>query len=195
MHSPELDNEQLGTGSIDRHELDLPQLDDPVTGDDPLAADPHVSVELDIPGLGTDEISVPALDRDLRSNVHANSDATGDDPDQSEPAQSDHTDIVDTIELPHLQLVQQYIDLLRMATLENSGENSGMQPDEIEDLRNPDQESTPLVEPLPLLHSILHFINNSTASRKHYDSLWKIEHRHRPNDPILSFDQVKRCVL
>jgi hypothetical protein len=181
-------------GSTDPPVLDIPQLDIPVTGGDPPAADPLVSKELDVPGLGTDEMSVPALDTDsdLCSHAHAHSDATGDDPDQSDPSTwSDHTDMVDTIELPHLHMVPQYIDLLRTGTLENSG----MQPDEIEDLRNPDQEITPLVEPLPLLRSILHFINNSTASRKHYESLRKIKHRHRPDDPILSFDQVKHRVL
>jgi hypothetical protein len=70
---------------------------------------------------------------------------------------------------------------------------SGMQPEEIEDLHNPVQAYT-LVDLSLLLRSVRHFINNSSSSQKHYEQLRTIEHLHRPNDPILSFDQVKRRV-
>jgi hypothetical protein len=46
-------------------------------------------------------------------------------------------------------MVQQYIDFLQSATLESSG----MQPDDIDNLRHPDQENAPLVELSPLMLS------------------------------------------
>lgn len=68
-----------------------------------------------------------------------------------------------------------------------------MQAEDIDELCNPGQEYT-LIDPSPLLHSVCHFVNNLAASWKHYDMMQTIEHLHRPNDVILSFDQVKRCV-
>ena len=98
-------------------------------------------------------------------------------------------DTISTIDLPQLQTAQQYIDLLRSAELVKSG----MQPEEIDELRNPGQDHM-LEDPSPLLRSLRHFVNNSSASRKHYENLRAIEHMHRPDDPMLSFDQVKRRV-
>ena len=66
-----------------------------------------------------------------------------------------------------------------------------MQPEDIDELRNPGQEYT-LVDLSPLLRSVRHFVNNSAASRKHYDVMRTIKRLHRPDDVILSFDQVKR---
>ena len=101
---------------------------------------------------------------------------------QSDTAEAtDSVDVVDTIELPQLQLAQQYINLLRSTALDKSG----MQSDDIDELRNPTQTYT-LVNPLPLLRSVRHFINNSSMSRKHYKSMRTMEHLHTPDDPILS---------
>lgn len=73
---------------------------------------------------------------------------------------SDGEGVVDTIELPQLQISQQYIDLLQSAALDKLG----MQPEEIDKLRNPDQNYM-LADPLPLLCLIHHhFVNNSSAS-------------------------------
>ena len=69
-----------------------------------------------------------------------------------------------------------------------------MQPEDIEDLRNMGKECALVDLSPPLLRSLRHFVNNSTASRKHYGSMWTIEHLHRPDNPILPFDQVKQRV-
>jgi hypothetical protein len=93
------------------------------------------------------------------------------------------------IELPQLQLTLQYIDLLQSTDLDKSG----MWPDDIGKLHNPAQTYTP-VDPSPLLCSVDHFVNNSSASQKHYESMQTIEHLHRPDNLILSFDQVRQQV-
>ena len=169
MDMPEPDATQPDPSGVPANilELDIPQPDN--------SGVPVDIPELDIPQPDNSG-SVPGLD------VHISYPDNQDTP--SEPL-----DIVATIELPQLQMAQQYIDLLRAADLENSG----MQPDEIDDLCNLGQDYT-LVDPSPLLHSLRHFINNASASWKHYEQLRAIEHMHRSDDPILSFDQVKRCV-
>ena len=151
---------------------DIPELDIPQPNNSGALAN---IPELDIPQLNNSG-SVPGLD------AHINYPDNQDTP-------SELLDIVATIELPQLQMAQQYIDLLCTADLENSG----MQPDEIDDLRNLGQDYN-LVDCSPLLRSLRHFINNVSASWKHYEQLRAIECMHRPNNPILSFDQVKRCV-
>ena len=169
MDMPEPDATQPDPSGVPANilELNIPQPDN--------SGVPVDIPELDIPQPDNSG-SVPGLD------VHINY------PDNQDTL-SEPLDIVATIELPQLQMAQQYIDLLCAADLENSG----MQPDEIDDLRNPGQDYT-LVDPSPLLRSLRHFINNVSASRKHYEQLRAIEHMHRSDDPILSFDQVKRRV-
>ena len=174
--------------SQEDRDVDIPDVDVTQTGD---------SVE-DIPGIDITrpevpesplELDIPCFDEPTASDcdlgAHLDSQATsGNDWPSPEPR-----DAVATIELPQLQIAQQYIDLLRSASLDSSG----MQAEDILDLRNPGQEYT-LVDPSPLLRSVRHFINNSTASRKHYELLRTIERLHRPDDQILSFDQIKRRV-
>ena len=70
---------------------------------------------------------------------------------------------------------------------------SGMQPEENDELHNPGQDHM-LEDPSPLLCSLRHFVNNSSALQKHYENLRAIEHMCRPDDPMLSFDQVKQHV-
>ena len=65
-----------------------------------------------------------------------------------------------------------------------------MQAEDIKDLCNPGQDYT-LMDPSPLLCSVCHFINNHAASQEHYETMCNIEHLHRPDNPMLSFDQVK----
>jgi hypothetical protein len=115
----------------------------------------------------------------------------------TEPAAADNDldlpleprDVIKTIKLPHLQIMQQYLNFMQSAELGKSG----MQPEEIEDLCNPVQAYM-LVDLSPLLHSVRHFVNNSSSSQKHYEQLRTIERLHRPDDPILLFDQVKQHV-
>ena len=94
-----------------------------------------------------------------------------------------------SIPLPKLQMTQLFVNLLRSASLVNCG----MDLDDILNMRNP-EPGYDLVEPSSLLRFIQHFINNTGSSRDHYEMLWEIEQQHNPQDPILSFDQVKRRV-
>jgi hypothetical protein len=142
----------------------------------------------------TPELEIPRLDNSsdpLGSLMFTESAATGEDQAaQSDPTgASDGVDVVNTIELPRLQIARQYSDLLRSASLDKSG----MQPEEIDQLRNPDQTYM-LADPSPLLRSVRHFVNNSSASREFYESMRAIERLNRPDDPILSFDQVRQQV-
>ena len=150
---------------------DIPGLDisQPDNSDLPL--------ELDIPQFAESAASDPDLSAHLDSQV-----TSGDDWPPSELR-----DVVATIELPQLQIAQRYIDLLHCASLESSD----MQAEDTLDLHNLGQEYM-LEDPSPLLRSIRHFINNSTASsRKHYDLMRTIKRLHRLDDLLLSFDQVK----
>ena len=139
-----------------------PDLDVPLLANPPLSADPPAPVPIDTPDSES-ELDIPELDTlgsifDL--GAHTGPQAPTD------PAVSDYPDlllepgdIIKTIELPHLQIAQQYIDLMRSAELGKSG----MQLEDIDTLRNPAHAET-LVEPSPLLRSVRHFINNSAAS-------------------------------
>ncbi|KAH9050331.1 hypothetical protein EDB87DRAFT_1696966 [Lactarius vividus] len=93
------------------------------------------------------------------------------------------------IHMPDLQTTQEFIDLLRSSVLEDTG----MLAEDVESLQNP-EPGYEFVDSSPLLRSLRHFINNATASRSHYDRIQVIERLHRPDDPIMSFDQVKRRV-
>jgi hypothetical protein len=153
--------------------------------------------DLDIPQVDTsasgDAISISAANLDAHGSFQPPTGSTAavdDQPRQHEPKggndQWDH-DGSGAIELPELQITQQFIDLLKSAALDKSG----MQPEDIEDLRDPGKDYA-LVDPSPLLRSLRHFLNNSTASRKYYESMRAIERRYNPDDPILPFDQVKQ---
>jgi hypothetical protein len=101
----------------------------------------------------------------------------------------DDGDMVLSILLPKLQTTQKFIDLLRMASLNNSGMDS----EALETLHNP-QPTIDLLDPLPILRLLRHFINNAGSSRDHFDNLWAIELLNDPNTKLLSFDQVKRRI-
>ena len=150
---------------------------------------PKVILSFNIPQLDNSAYgssdSGPGLNACVDGQMATEPTAMGDDEDiPPEPR-----NVALMIELPQLQTMQQYLDLLQTASLDASG----MQAEDIDDLHNPGQDYT-LVDPSPLLCSVCHFINNLTASWKHYETLWAIEHLHRPNDPILSFDQIKQRV-
>jgi Transposase family tnp2 len=106
-----------------------------------------------------------------------------------DPLRRENEDTDLAINLLDLQTTQKFLDRLRTASLEDTA----MDPEDISTLRNP-EAGFDLLEPSPLLRSIQHFINNASASRDHYDGIRDIEGRHNPNDPMLSFDQVKRRV-
>ena len=91
------------------------------------------------------------------------------------------------IHLLDLQTTQCFVDTLRMASLENSG----MQPEDIDNLRDPGPVLD-LEDPSSLLRCLRHFINNTSASRAHYDATRQIELLNNPGDTFLSYDQVKR---
>jgi hypothetical protein len=91
-----------------------------------------------------------------------------------------------SIHLPDLQTTQHFVDSLCTAVLESSG----MHDEDINSLCNPGPEHE-LVDPSPLLWSIRHFINNLLSSRDHYEMFRCIELADNPNDPMLTFDQVK----
>jgi hypothetical protein len=93
------------------------------------------------------------------------------------------------IHMPTLQTTQSFVDLLRVARLADSG----MYREDIENMRDPEQEIE-LVDPSPLLRSIRHFTNNTSASREHYDTIREIELLNDPATEFLSFDQVKRRI-
>jgi hypothetical protein len=155
--------------------------------DNPRTSDlPEDNPELDIPRL--DNSAHGSADSGPGLDMHADG-PTGTETADDQDLPPGSRDAAFTIELPQLQTAQQYLDLLRSASLESSG----MKADDIDDLRSPGQDYT-LVDPSPLLRSVRHFINNSTASRKHYETMRTIERLHRPDNPILSFDQVRRRV-
>ncbi|KAF8273532.1 hypothetical protein EI94DRAFT_1918513 [Lactarius quietus] len=93
------------------------------------------------------------------------------------------------IHLPDLQKTQQFVDALRGAVLKGSG----MYPEDIENVRNPAQESE-LIDPSSLLRCVRHFINYTSPSRQHYNTTRKIELLNDPTAEFLSFDQVRRRV-
>ena len=101
----------------------------------------------------------------------------------------DDEDTVSSIRLPKLQTTQKFIDLLRTASLDDTG----MDPEDIETIRNP-EPTIDLVNPSPMLRSIRHFINNAGSSRDHYENLREIELLDNPERDFLSFDQVKRRI-
>ena len=174
-------------------QVDLPDTDVARPGESDLSKD-IPDIDISQPGNSDlyEDTVVPPLDEptgsdpELELGTHVDSQATTGDDWLTPPEQGD---VVATIGLPQLQIAQQYIELLRSATLELSG----MHPDDVNDLRNPGPEHT-LVDPSPLLRSIRHFVNNSSSSRKHYELMRTIKRLHRPDDEILSYDQVKRRV-
>ena len=168
----------------------------PPPADGPSEHASHENLDVDIPDVDISQpdnsplylkLNIPHHDNSANSDPnlspYVDSDATPEDELDTPPKR---TDVVTTIEIPQLQTAQQYIDLLHAAALDLSS----MQANDINDLRNPGKEYT-LVDLSPLLCSVHHFTNNSTSSRKHYEVLWAIERLHSPDDPLLTFDQVK----
>ena len=95
-----------------------------------------------------------------------------------------------TIHLPNLQTTQDFVDALRSASLKNSG----MQPVDIDRLRDPGPVLD-IEDPSPLLRSLRHLINNARSSRAHYEGIRSIELLNNPSDAFMSFDQARRRLL
>jgi hypothetical protein len=89
--------------------------------------------------------------------------------------------------LPKLETTQLFVDALGTASLENSG----MLAQDIESLQDPGP-AWDVEDPLPLLRSLRHFINNASSSRAHYEGICNIELLNNPANDFLSFDQVKQ---
>lgn len=162
--------------------VDIPDMDIPPP--DPSNLDDKYNCDLDVPRLDTSVYGAATSDPQTATGSATQAEMSGVNEDTPEPGNA-----VATIDLPHLQIAQQYIDLLWSAALDLSG----MQANDINELHNLEQEYT-LVDPSPLLCSVRHFVNNLAASWKHYEVMQTIECLHRPNDLILSFDQVKQHV-
>ena len=94
--------------------------------------------------------------------------------------------------LPSFQVTESFLEALRNATLENSG----MELADIARLCKPRPNSIDLLDSSNrhLLKSIRHFLNNADASRDHYENTRRIDMLTYPDDPFLSFNQVKKCV-
>jgi hypothetical protein len=97
--------------------------------------------------------------------------------------------VVALIHLLKLQMSQEFIDLLHVASLDDVG----MAPEDLEALCNPEL-TMDIVYPSPLLQLIRHFFNNTGCSQDHFDNLQAIVLLNNPNDDLLSFDQSKRRV-
>ena len=81
---------------------------------------------------------------------------------------------------PKLQTTQKFIDLLRMASLDNTG----MDPEDLETLHNPGPTIN-IINPSPMLCLLRHFINNSGSSWDHYNNLQEIELLDDPKREVL----------
>ncbi|KAG5640942.1 hypothetical protein DXG03_006598, partial [Asterophora parasitica] len=92
--------------------------------------------------------------------------------------------------LPSFQVTESFLDAMAYATLEDSG----MKPEDIARLRQPERDSTDLLDDSNrhLLKSVRHFINNTDSSRNYYENTRQIDLLTYPEDPFLSFNQVKR---
>ena len=137
--------------------------------------------------LGGDDFQVPSPEPPPSANEAGRSgqhNSIEPDPLEQEPTDDDPGA---AIRLPNLQVTQGFIDELGVASLENSA----MQSEDIESIRDPGPVLD-LEDPSPLLRSLRHFVNNSGSSRAHYESIREIELLNNPSDGFLSFDQAKR---
>ncbi|KAF8262074.1 hypothetical protein EI94DRAFT_1809337 [Lactarius quietus] len=107
---------------------------------------------------------------------------------QPDPLADDTTEDDPAVVIPLLKLkaTQDFIDTLKVASLETSG----MQQDDIDSICD-HSPVLDLEDPSPLLRLLRHFINNAGSSQAHYNGIWAIELHNNPLDDFLSFDQAK----
>lgn len=93
--------------------------------------------------------------------------------------------------IPALQVTMKNIHALKSATLEESG----MAPDNIEQLRDPEQTRCSLdMSDTHLVKALRHFIYSTDTSCNHYEIIRKVDMAAYPGDDFLSFDQAKRTL-
>lgn len=90
--------------------------------------------------------------------------------------------------IPALQVTMKNINALKSATLEESG----MAPDDVEQLRDPEQTRCTLdMSDTHLVKVLRHFMYLTDTSRDHYETIRKVDMAAYPGDNFLSFDQAK----
>lgn len=128
-----------------------------------------------------------------QSQPNANRSASPDNPNGStsemdDPEESVSPDPVANLE--QFRISQEFVDALRNASLDNSQ----LEPDDLDRLWNPSRESLDLTEDPDLCLSIDLFLAVGNASQETYNSARAAILRRHPNDNVLSYDQVKRCI-
>jgi hypothetical protein len=95
------------------------------------------------------------------------------------------------IYIPALQITMNNIQALKNATLEESG----MAPDDIDRLRDPQPAFCSLdMSDTHLIKSLRHFIYSTDTSRDHYETIRKVNMAAYPDDEFLSFNQAKQTL-
>jgi len=95
------------------------------------------------------------------------------------------------LSIPELQTAQRFIDALRSATLDESN----MDPEDIARLRSPSPDTYGIdIKDVHLVKALKQFLASQLSSREQYEETRRIHKEAYPNDPYLSYDQVKRLL-
>jgi hypothetical protein len=95
------------------------------------------------------------------------------------------------IYIPVLQATMNNIQALKNARLEESG----MAPDDVDRLRDPEPARCTLdMSDTHLVKALRHFIYSTDTSRDHYETIRKVDMAAYPGDEFLSFDQARRTL-
>jgi hypothetical protein len=95
-----------------------------------------------------------------------------------------------TSRIEDIQLSLKFIQLLKTARLENSG----LDPDDLERLRNPTPAPIEILEDPDFRLSLDLFLAHTDASQASYTASHNAILRRHPDDEILSYDQIKRRI-
>ena len=110
---------------------------------------------------------------------------------QPAPLELDEGELDTGIYIPALQVTMKNIQALKNARLEESG----MAPDDVDRLRDPEPTRCTLdMSDTHLVKALRHFIHSTDTSRDHYETIRKIDMAAYPGDEFLSFDQAKRTL-
>ena len=169
------------TGASPDGDQTFPAVDDDAIGDQNPDGDQHTPVnEIDAPDHH------PEGERDPNQRPDADQESFRPpilEPDEGEP---------DTgIYIPALRITMNNIQALKNATLDESG----MAPDDVNRLRDPQPASCGLdMSDIHFIKSLRHFIYSTDTSRDHYETIRKVNMAAYPDDEFLSFDQAKRTL-
>ena len=157
-----------------------------VDDDQHACASPHNTFDLDHEG-------VPPPD-ETPNDPEPEEPETGD-PDpgsfQPDPLEFEEGEQDTGTSLPDLQITLTNIQALKNATLEDGG----MDPEDIDRLRDPESARDTLdMSDTHLVKALRHFIYSTNSSRDHYDTIRKVDMAAYPGDDFLSFDQAKRAL-